>query len=53
MTDSTPGGPRTLTHDELDAKVRSLRSVGGAYEYIAACVEHDNRPYCTGARNDS
>ena len=52
MSESLPGGPKVLTHDELDARVRSLHSVGGLYELIAACVEHDNRPFCVGGRSD-
>ena len=48
MSESLPGGPKVLTHDELDARVRSLHSVGGLYELIAACVEHDNRPFRVG-----
>lgn len=28
--------------DELAATVASLRNCGGIYEYIAACVQHDN-----------
>lgn len=31
-----------LTDDELTAKVDSLRNCGGVYEYVAACVQHDN-----------
>jgi len=31
MSESLPGGPKVLTHDELDARVRSLHSVGGLY----------------------
>ena len=36
-----------MTGKELDAKVQSLRSVGGLYEFVAWWVEHDNRPYVT------
>lgn len=36
------------SHAELDAKVHSLYAVGGIYEYLAAVVEQDNRPHCTG-----
>lgn len=28
---------------ELDAQVASLRKVGGVYDYVADCVEFDNR----------
>lgn len=44
MTSDRPA----MTHAELDAKVLSLFSVGGVYEGVAQCVEHDNRPHCTG-----
>lgn len=50
MTESTPGGSKTLTHDALTAAVKSLRSVGSPYDYIALWVEHDNRPHCTEER---
>lgn len=33
-----------LSAKELDDQVASLRTVGGVYDYIAACVEYDNRP---------
>lgn len=46
MSESRPGGPKSLTHDELTRKVRSLRSVGGVYELLADVVENDNRPHC-------
>ena len=46
MSESLPGGPKVLTHTELDAAVKSLHAVGGVYELIAQCVEHDNRPHC-------
>jgi len=52
MSESLPGGPKVLTHDELDARVRSLANVGGAYEYVAGWVEHDNRPFAVGERSD-
>ena len=45
---SESGGPKTLTHAELDAAVKSLHGVGGLYELVAQVVEHDNRPHCTG-----
>lgn len=32
----------SLTKEELDAAVTSLKGVGGAYHYIAAAVQHDN-----------
>lgn len=51
MSESLPGGPKEFTHAQLDAHVKSLRSVGGIYELIAQCVEHDNRPFCTGKRS--
>jgi hypothetical protein len=38
--------PGPLTHAELDAKVKSLRSVGGVYEDLAVIVEHYERPRC-------
>lgn len=50
MSESLPGGPKVLTHDELDRAVRSLHSVGGLYELIAQDVERDNRPHCVGER---
>lgn len=34
-----------MTRQELDDAVKSLRSVGGLYEFVAACVEADNAPY--------
>lgn len=37
-----------MTHAELDARVRSLFSVGGLYEIVARNVEFDNRPHCVG-----
>ena len=40
--------PDPLTHAELDAAVRSLRAVGSPYDYVAAWVEHYNRPHCIG-----
>lgn len=52
MSESLPGGPKILTRAELDAAVQSLWNVGGSYECVAACVEHDNRPHCVGERND-
>lgn len=52
MTESLPGGPKVLTHAQLDAHVKSLRSVGGIYKLIAQCVEHDNRSFCTGERTE-
>lgn len=52
MAESLPGGPKILTHAELDAAVQSLWNVGGAYEYIAGWVERDNRPHCVGERGD-
>lgn len=39
-------GGRTFTHVELDEIVASLASVGSPYDYIAECVERDNRPRC-------
>ncbi|KKI16389.1 MULTISPECIES: hypothetical protein [unclassified Leucobacter] len=33
-----------MTAEEIRRAVQSLRNVGGVYEYVAACVEHDNRP---------
>lgn len=50
MTESRPGGPKILTHAQLDAAVRSLRAVGEIYDYVAMWVEHDNRRFCTGER---
>lgn len=47
MTEGTPE-TRALSHEELDACVASLWAVGGVYEWVAQCVEHDNRPHCTG-----
>jgi hypothetical protein len=32
-----------MTAAELAETVASLRSVGGVYEYVAACVEYDNK----------
>jgi hypothetical protein len=46
MTESLPGGPKRLTHQQLTDAVRSLHSVGGLYELIAQYVEHDNRAHC-------
>ncbi len=40
--DSTSNRP--LTAAEVDEQVASLRTVGGVYDYVAACVEHDNQP---------
>lgn len=34
-----------MTRAELDSHVKSLRSVGGVYHYIAAAVEHMNKPF--------
>ena len=39
-------GGRVFTHAELDAHVKSLASVGSPYDYVALCVERDNRPRC-------
>lgn len=47
MTESLPGGPKTLTHKQLDTTVRSLHAVGGLYQLVALYVEKDNRPHCT------
>ena len=33
-----------MTPQEVRAAAASLRTVGGVYEYVAACVEHDNLP---------
>lgn len=41
---------RSLTHDELTAKVTSLRRVGGIYTLLAEHVERINRPHCTTSR---
>lgn len=37
---------------ELNAAVASLRSVGGVYEYVADCVEKDNRVVSEGAAHE-
>lgn len=50
VSESLPGGPRVLTHDELTAKVASLHSVGGVYELLSQVVERDNRPHCVERR---
>lgn len=47
MTEGTPE-TRALSHEELDARVASLWSVGGLYELVAYEVERANRPHCTG-----
>ena len=47
MTDGTPE-TRALSHEELDARVASLWSVGGLYELVAYEVERHERPRCTG-----
>ena len=31
-----------MTRQELDAYIRSLNSIGGVYDYVAAYVEHAN-----------
>lgn len=41
-----------MTAEELDAAVASLRSVGGVYEYVADCVEKDNRVVGEGAAHE-
>jgi hypothetical protein len=43
--------PKPLTHEELDARVRSLAAVGGIYEAVAEIVEHYERPRCIEARS--
>jgi hypothetical protein len=39
-------GGATFTHAELDALMKRLRAIGSPYDYIALCVERDNRPRC-------
>lgn len=38
-----PSESPAITREERDQQVASLRTVGGVYDYVAACVEHDNR----------
>ena len=33
-----------MSPEEVRRAAERLRSVGGVYEYVAACIEHDNRP---------
>ncbi len=37
-----------MTRQELDEHVRSLKSVGGVYDYVALAVEHMNAPHLEG-----
>ena len=36
----------SITHEQLDRDVASLRAVGGIYEILAQIVENQNRPRC-------